>query len=154
MKPCFKNLFKSKAAKRISAAAISAAVIASTLCIAACGGDKPFVIPENKLPTEDKYALTKYDYQNLDEVKATLRSDTMQVTKRNLERPSPEILTDEFSLTYNVSTKTLRPEYSIVQSTSTIKSSSITFVNSAYPYPGGSGGGGGVWDTGYSGDGD
>ncbi len=143
MKPCFKNLFKSKAAKRISAAAISAAVIASTLCIAACGGDKPFVIPENKLPTEDKYALTKYDYQNLDEVKATLRSDTMQVTKRNLERPSPEILTDEFSLTYNVSTKTLRPEYSIVQSTSTIKSSSITFVNSAYPYPGGSGGGDG-----------
>lgn len=65
-----------------------------------------FVIQKLNLNTEDEYALKTYDYEHLDEVQTTLRADTMYVTKRGLQRPIPELVSD----TYTVSSS--NPNYS------------------------------------------
>lgn len=98
-------------------------------------GDKPFEIPENKLPIEEKYALTKYEYDELGDVQATLRSDAMLVTKRNVERQAPEMLSNDFSLVYDKNANQLRPEYQAVTGNDNLSVASISFIEDNYPSP-------------------
>ena len=60
-----------------------------------------FRSPESLLPTEEAYALNKYSYEELSDNIVTLRSDSMTVTRRNLPRPVPQLLSNDFSLTYD-----------------------------------------------------
>ena len=77
-----------------------------------------FKVPDNLLPTEEKYALNKYYYENLSDSQVTLRADAMKVTKRNLPRAQTELLSDDFSLIYNTEDKSLTTAYGeLVQST-------------------------------------
>lgn len=95
-----------------------------------------FRAPENALPTEEKFALQKYDYDSLSDVQVTMRADVMSVTKRDLPRPVPEVLSDDFSLTYDTATKELNAVYGeLVRSSGTLKAASITFNPDAYPSP-------------------
>lgn len=93
-----------------------------------------FRSPESLLPTEEAYALNKYSYEELSDNIVTLRSDSMTVTKRNLPRPVPQLLSNDFSLTYDTQTKTVTPVYGqIVPSSATLKTATITFTDYASP---------------------
>ena len=99
-------------------------------------GYDSFRAPENALPTEEKFALQKYDYDSLSDVQVTMRADVMNVTKRNLPRPVPEIVSDDFSITYDTDTHELKAVYGeLVKSSGTLKSASISFNPDAYPSP-------------------
>ncbi len=102
--------------------------------------DEWFTAPAIDLPTEEMYALQKYDYESLADTQVTLRADTMNVTQRNLARPTPQMLTDDFSIVYNTSNQTLRHEYSIWPESETEKVASIHFDPDHYPAPGRPGG--------------
>ena len=93
-----------------------------------------FVIPDRNLPVAEEYAINKYDYNALSDSQVTLRSDSMNVTKRNLPRAQTELLSDDFSLVYDTGTKTLTTEYGVLrQSTSSVKTATIRFAD--YPSP-------------------
>ncbi len=93
-----------------------------------------FKVPDNLLPTEEKYALNKYYYENLSDSQVTLRADAMKVTKRNLPRAQTELLSDDFSLIYNTEDKSLTTAYGeLVQSTDKKKTATIRFGD--YPSP-------------------
>ena len=99
-------------------------------------GYDSFRAPENALPTEEKFALQKYDYDSLSDVQVTMRADVMNVTKRDLPRPVPEIVSDDFSITYDTDTHELKAVYGeLVKSSGTLKSASISFNPDAYPSP-------------------
>lgn len=95
--------------------------------------DSCFSPPESKLPIKDTYALNKYDYEEASALQPTIRADILNVTERGLERQTPQILTDEFSLIYDVTEKELRTAYEIVSPTQNLKVSSIRFTE--YPSP-------------------
>lgn len=117
--------------------AATAAVLACGMLIApACGGKKvkSFQPPESTLPTEDKFALNKYSYEELSEVQTTLRADVRNVLERNLPRSKPEILGDNYSVIYNTETQELTTDFeNLVESTETLKTATITFDK--YPSP-------------------
>ncbi len=117
--------------------AATAAVLACGMLIApACGGKKVknFQPPESTLPTEDKFALNKYSYEELSEVQTTLRADVRNVLERNLPRSKPEILGDNYSVIYNTETQELTTDFeNLVESTETLKTATITFDK--YPSP-------------------
>ncbi len=95
-----------------------------------------FEIPTLDIPIEEKYALGTYNYSDLSNTAITLRADIMTVTKRNLPRPVPEILSDEFSLVYDTSKATpeLRTVYGqLVSSSVNQKTATIKFID--YPSP-------------------
>ena len=95
-----------------------------------------FSSPANLLPTEEMYALDKYEYDELSDVKVTMRADTMNVTKRDLARPVPEVLSDDFSLVYDEETKELQAVYGeLVQSWGKLHAASVSFNPDAYPSP-------------------
>ena len=94
--------------------AATAAVLACGMLIApACGGKKvkSFQPPESTLPTEDKFALNKYSYEELSEVQTTLRADVRNVLERNLPRSKPEILGDNYSVIYNTESQELTTDF-------------------------------------------
>ncbi|MDE6551154.1 MAG: M60 family metallopeptidase [Clostridia bacterium] len=131
-------------AKKLSKPAIvliaAAVVIVLTLCIVLpivlrSKPDLVFKPPATTLPTEELYALQQYDYDSLGDTQVTIRSDVMNVTKRNLPRAQTEMLSDDFSLVYDTDAKQLRAEYALVNSTENLKTASITFNKDAYPYP-------------------
>ena len=97
--------------------------------------ESPFKIPQLAVPIEDDYALTKYTYDQLDDVQVTVRNDAMQVTQRNLPRPTPKLLSDEFALVYHPATNTLSPKYGAYTAQSGEKVASITFNPNNYPAP-------------------
>lgn len=82
-----------------------------------------FEIPAVNLPTEEKFALNTYKYEDLSDVQSTLRADTMRVTERGIARPQVNYLSDTYTLTCGSYSK------------------SIEFVE--YPWPGHAGGGDG-----------
>ena len=84
--------------------------------LSGCKNSSYFTAPESKLPIKDEYALNRYDYDEASSLQATLRADILNVTERGIERQTPEILTDEFSLVYEkTGTKNeLRAEYGYV----------------------------------------
>lgn len=92
-------------------------------------------IPKIQLPTEEMYALHQYDYNNLSDVQTTIRSDTMNVTKRNLKRTTPEILGDDFSLVYNKTTNEMYAEYELINDDANLATATISFNPNNYPEP-------------------
>ncbi len=129
---------KKKLNKKIIAAVSAVAAVLIVLAIVlpivlGANPEKPFAVPENRLPTEEKYALKKYDYDDLDEVQTTLRADVLNVTKRDLPRQTPQILEDIFTLVYNTDTKTLGAAYGQYNASSVERVSQITFTQ--YPAP-------------------
>lgn len=138
--------------KRLSKPAIALIAAAAAIVIILCivlpivlrsKPDPVFKAPATTLPTEELFALQKYDYGSLGDSQVTIRSDVMTVTKRNLPRAQTEMLGDDFSLVYDKEANQLRAEYAIVNSTDKLKTASITFNKDAYPYPGRAGGGDG-----------
>lgn len=138
--------------KRLSKPAIALIAAAAAIVIILCivlpivlrsKPDPVFKAPATTLPTEELFALQKYDYGSLGDSQVTIRSDVMTVTKRNLPRAQTEMLGDDFSLVYDTEANQLRAEYAIVNSTDKLKTASITFNKDAYPYPGRAGGGDG-----------
>lgn len=99
--------------------------------------DTPFQPPELSLPVEENYALTKYNYEDLGDVKVTVRADAMNVTKRNILRTTPEILSDDFSLVYNTDENKLFPYYGDYNVTDANKEkvAKISFNPENYPEP-------------------
>ncbi len=98
--------------------------------------EQPFSVPENKLPTEDKYALKKYKYDELHDVQTTLRSDVLNVTKRNLPRGEVQLLSDDFSLVYDSSesANTIEARYGeLTETAGDLKTATISFGK--YPSP-------------------
>ncbi|MDE6505456.1 MAG: M60 family metallopeptidase [Clostridia bacterium] len=127
---------KSKILKRaIICVAVAALCAASAVFASSCGVDGTvYKIPESKLPTEEKFALKKYDYENLSDVQATVRADTMNVTKRNLPRAQVEMLSDDFSLVYDSAANSIDPVYgSLVATGGDKKTATIKFRQ--YPSP-------------------
>ena len=94
-----------------------------------------YKIPELNLPSEELYALQQYDYKNLSDVKTTIRSDTRTVTKRNLNRTEPQLLSNDFSLVYDNQTNEMYAKYEIVNSDSRFTAASISFDPNNYPDP-------------------
>ena len=92
-----------------------------------------FAVPESQLPIREKYALTRYDYDELDTVQATLRADVLNVTERGLPRTQPALISDDFSLVYDTNKKELRAEYGNISPSASLKTSSVTFTK--YPCP-------------------
>lgn len=103
--------------------------------LSGCKNSSYFTAPESKLPIKDEYALNRYDYDEASSLQATLRADILNVTERGIERQTPEILTDEFSLVYEkTGTKNeLRAEYGYVAPGAGLNVSSIEFTK--YPAP-------------------
>ena len=95
--------------------------------------DKYFTTPESTLPIKDKYALNRYDYDEVSSLQPTLRADILNVTERNLARQEPEILTNDFSLIYDTNKNELRTEYGRATESSSVKASVIQFTK--YPSP-------------------
>ena len=79
---------KKKPSKKLIAIGSVALAVVLTLSIVLpvvlCRKDPSFKIPESKLPTEEKFALTKYDYDNLGDVQTTLRADTLNVDRKSV----------------------------------------------------------------------
>lgn len=94
-----------------------------------------FQIPAMDLPQPATYALNQYQYDELDDVQTTVRADAMNVTKRNLPRTAPQLLSDNFALVYNESTKELYPVYDQYTAKANEKVASITFNPDNYPAP-------------------
>lgn len=128
---------KKKPSKKLIAIGSVALAVVLTLSIVLpvvlCKKDPSFKIPESKLPTEEKFALTKYDYDNLGDVQTTLRADTLNVVERNLARQTPEILSDDFSLVYHTGEKRLSAVYEHRESTAQEKVATIHFSEYTYP---------------------
>lgn len=94
-----------------------------------------FSAPVSTLPTEDKFALQKYDYSELGNTQTTVRADSMNVVARDLPRAATELLSDDFSLVYDTNKKELYPVYGKTQSGGAIKAANITFDPACYPQP-------------------
>lgn len=134
------SAMKKSARKKFAALITSGTALALSLVLTmsvgltGCSGESDyFSVPESKLPIKDSYALNRYSYDDVSSVQATLRADILNVTERGLARQTPEILTDEFSLVYDVSKKELKTAYERVVPTSNLKVSSIEFTE--YPSP-------------------
>lgn len=127
------SLKKNRAKKFLMCLAIAATTVTAVFASACQTSLNLFTIPELNIPTEEKFALKKYDYENLSDVQVTVRSDVMNVTKRNLPRAEAEILTDDFSLVYNEEAKTIDAVYGKTQTTDNLKTANITFTD--YPSP-------------------
>ncbi len=104
--------------------------------------DNLFVIPELSLPEEDHYALSKYTYDQLDDVKVTVRADTRTLTKRDLPRKEVSMLSDNFSLVYDKTANKLFPYYEdyttsseYLADPSSKKVAKISFTENNYPKP-------------------
>ncbi len=101
-----------------------------------------FNIPKSQLPIVEEFALNKYDYDSLGDSQVTLRSDSMRVTNRNLPRAETELLSNDFTLSYDTATKTLTPEYGVLRpSTDAVKTATISFSDYGSPSHGVSGAG-------------
>ena len=137
MKDRIKRPFgKAKIFKRAAMCfAVAAVTVVSAVLASSCGVDGiVYKIPESKLPTEEQFALKKYDYENLSDVQATVRADTMNVTKRNLPRAKTEMLSDDFSLVYDSENNTIDPVYgSLVTTEGNKNTATIKFRQ--YPSP-------------------
>ncbi len=96
-------------------------------------GNAYFTVPESKLPTEEKFALTKYNYDELDDVQVTLRADILNVTKRGLPRYETTLLGDDFSLVYDTDKKEMSAQFGTVSPSANLKTAQIHF--SQYPSP-------------------
>ena len=116
-----------------SGAAVLVALIIVLSVVLTAGGQSYFTPPESTLPIKDKYALTRYDYEEAQSVQATLRADVLNVTERGLPRSSTSILTDDFSLVYNTDSKELSAVYGTASAGTNKKVSSVTFTK--YPNP-------------------
>ncbi len=116
-----------------SAAVLIALIITLSIVLTGGGKENYFTAPESKLPVKDKYALTRYTYDEVSSVQATLRADVLDVVKRDLPRTEPEILGDDFSLVYDENKNELRAEYDRILSANKIKASTVTFTE--YPSP-------------------
>ena len=121
----------------IIAVAVSVVLVLAIVLPIVLLGNKwsAFKTPELSLPTEEKYALRRYGYDEMHDAQTTIRSDVMNVTKRGLPRAETSPLTNEFSLVYNKSENKLSAEYGIVNSTSNLATASITFNKDTYPDP-------------------
>lgn len=121
--------------KTFLCAAVAAVLACGTLLAPACGVKKikNFQPPESALPTEEKFALNKYSYEQIPEVQATLRTDVMNVTRRNLPRAETEFLSDDFSLVYDEASKSIEAVYGKEQAAAGKKTANITFTD--YPSP-------------------
>lgn len=121
----------------IIAVAVSVVLVLAIVLPIVLLGNKwsAFKTPELSLPTEEKYALRRYGYDEMHDAQTTIRSDVMNVTKRGLPRAETSPLTNEFSLVYNKSENKLSAEYGIVNSTSNLATASITFNEDTYPDP-------------------
>lgn len=98
--------------------------------------DQLFTIPALAIPIEDDYALTKYTYDQLDDVLTTVRSDAMTVTQRGLARTTPKMLSNDFSLVYDTAANKLTPKYEkYVSSGANEKVATVTFAADNYPEP-------------------
>lgn len=131
---------KKNARKKFATRILSGTAIALSLLFTVSVGltgcknkDSCFSPPESKLPIKDTYALNRYDYEEASALQPTIRADILNVTERGLKRQTPQILTDEFSLVYDVTEKELRTAYEIVSPTQNLKVSSIRFTE--YPSP-------------------
>lgn len=112
------------------------AILSIVLPIVLRAKEFPFSIPALSVPVEDEYALNKYTYEQLDDVKITVRADTMNVTKRNLPRITPQMLSDDFSLVYDKDENRLFPYYGDFNPTSSNqKVAKISFNPNNYPEP-------------------
>lgn len=122
--------------KRKAFVAASLALSALFVFFAVGCGEKYTIFspPKSTLTQSEEFALEQYGADELDDVRATLRADTMYVTERGLERAKPEILGDDYSLVYEPSTNTVTPYY---EKKSGEYTAGITFKE--YPYPGGKG---------------
>ena len=98
--------------------------------LSGCKNSSYFTAPESKLPIKDEYALNRYDYDEASSLQATLRADILNVTERGIERQTPEILTDEFSLVYEkTGTKNeLRAEFSLRQKKRAFRKPTISHI--------------------------
>lgn len=103
----FKDFFKKKTNKILSICLAAVLVVGTTLAVVLPitlkkrNVDVAFKIPALNLPISERYALTKYDYDNLGETVKTLREDTMVVTKRDLPRAETTLLPDEYTIAEN-----------------------------------------------------
>lgn len=64
-----------------------------------------------QLTVADEYALKQYEYNSLSDVRTTLRADTMRVTKRNLKRAQPKLLSNIYTLSARASNGTNYSNY-------------------------------------------
>lgn len=96
-------------------------------------GNAYFTVPESKLPTEEKFALTKYNYDELDDVQVTLRADILNVKERGLPRYETTLLGDDFSLVYDTDKKEMSAQFGTVPPSANLKTAQIHF--SQYPSP-------------------
>lgn len=128
---------KKPSKKLIAGCSVGLAVVLTlsiVLPVTLSGKKNPsFRIPESKLPEEETFALTKYDYESLSDVQTTIRSDALNVVERNLPRQTPEILSDDFSLVYNTGEKRLSAAYERRESTAQEKVATIHFTQYTYP---------------------
>lgn len=129
---------KKKISKKLIAAISAGATVLLALIITlsvvlTVGKNGHFTPPENKLPIKDKYALTRYDYDEVSDVQATLRADVLNVVERGLPRYETSTLTDDFALVYDTASKQLRAEYGGAPAGAGLKTSAVTFTK--YPSP-------------------
>lgn len=119
---------------KICGVVLAAVMTASVAGLSACTAKESiFAVPKSELPTEDKFALNKYDYDELSHIQTTVRADVENVLERNLPRAQTELLSDDFSIVYNTQTKVLSAEYGIVSNSATQKTATISF--NKYPAP-------------------
>ncbi len=129
-----KKVSKKAVALITSGTAVLLAGVITLSCILLYDNENHFTVPESKLPIKDKYALTRYTYDEVSSVQATLRADVMNVVERGLPRDNVDILSDDFSLIYDTGSNELRAEYERIASNENLKTSSVTFTK--YPAPG------------------
>ncbi len=130
----FLNTKKGKLPLSLSSIGVAIVLIlAITLPIVLRIREWPFVIPELSVPIEDDYALTKYTYNELDDVKTTVRNDAMDVTERGIERATPNMLKNDFSLVYDADANKLYPVYDKYMGGADEKVATISFGSDNYP---------------------
>ncbi len=123
-------------------------IFQTTLCLVAAllllfmtgckDGYTLFAPSELTLDVADRFALEQYDADRLQDVRATLRADTMYVTERNIARPTTQLLTDDYSLVYDETAASTSGTKAVFGRVTGNNTATINFVR--YPYPGGAGG--------------
>ncbi|MCM1042995.1 MAG: M60 family metallopeptidase [Corallococcus sp.] len=89
-------------------------ILASVLAVALIATVVLVCIPRDdgfdggiQLNEEQKHALSTYTYDQLEDTKITLRADTMRVLQRNVARPTPQIMSDTYTLGEGEKAKTI-----------------------------------------------
>lgn len=114
---------------------LAALMSLSAAALSACDAKKDnYVIPQSTLPTEEQFALKKYDYENLSDVQTTVRADVRNVLERNLPRAKTELLSDDYSIIYNSESNSLTSEFgTLANGSGAVKTATIRF--NKYPAP-------------------